>query len=309
MQKIGDVPNAHANEAGEFIEEDKRQGKVGTRIKANWLNTVQRELIAVVETFGGQLDSQNDQQLWETMDRITPIRLKKTAKPLSGVTSVRAMPFYPEIITPTHTLALMVSANTVKIQEGQALLWRGVWKIQTEDYLDEQRTFLLEPSKIYHLRWQPQAGFCLKNLSDPAYNPYFFAEVHAYFDSRYDDLLIARMITDQNAQPMITLLKNKSHLSTHWTTQSIEWWNGVVGNSVYFSYPPMASLSLNWGRTPLAHLWGISGFNLGSTYHVYGNSQLHAFGVRADRYEVRLYCAMQQVKTSDRTIWHVGIRA
>jgi hypothetical protein len=305
MQKIGHIPDSYANPQGEFEEANVDQGIIGTVLKAAWLNTMQRELVSIVETFSNTLDPQNDHQLFEMIDAITPIRFPKT---LEGVEPVCAMPFYPEILTPSNTLAMDISDNQIQIREGQSFVWRGVWKICTEDYSQNLRTFQLEPQKSYHIRWQPQNGFCLKDLADKNYNPAQYSDAHPAFDSQFDDLFIARILMN-NATPAITLLKNMHILQTTWSTSPLSWVVGVQNNQSFDKYSAQGALMLNWGRTPMTHFWGISGFNLGYDYHTVSNSNLHAFGCQADRYEARVYSALQTPKSIDKTSWHIGIIA
>lgn len=66
MQKIGDITSS-ANAAGEFTEGNPAGGTAPTLIKAAWLNTLQRELIAVIEASGLLLDAGNDHQLIEAI--------------------------------------------------------------------------------------------------------------------------------------------------------------------------------------------------------------------------------------------------
>jgi len=63
MHKIGnDTPTADVN--GEF-----RETSTPTDLRANWANTVQRELVAVVEDFAGEtLDPENDTQISDALN-------------------------------------------------------------------------------------------------------------------------------------------------------------------------------------------------------------------------------------------------
>ncbi|WP_230015811.1 hypothetical protein [Pseudomonas chlororaphis] len=62
MKKIGDSTNT-ANGNGEWTEGNPAAGVDATLIKADWLNTLQRELIAVVQGAGINLNPQDDMQL------------------------------------------------------------------------------------------------------------------------------------------------------------------------------------------------------------------------------------------------------
>ncbi|BAV74100.1 side tail fiber domain protein [Pseudomonas chlororaphis subsp. aurantiaca] len=62
MKKIGDSTNT-ANGNGEWTEGNPAAGVDATLIKADWMNTLQRELIAVVQGAGINLNPQDDAQL------------------------------------------------------------------------------------------------------------------------------------------------------------------------------------------------------------------------------------------------------
>ncbi|WP_156162047.1 hypothetical protein [Pseudomonas sp. MRSN 12121] len=62
MKKIGHSTNT-ANAGGEWTEGNPGAGVGATLIKADWLNTVQRELVAVVEGVGLALDPTKDNQV------------------------------------------------------------------------------------------------------------------------------------------------------------------------------------------------------------------------------------------------------
>lgn len=61
MQKIGSL-TATADPQGEFTGGDPGQGTPATIVDPGWLNTVQRELVAIVEAAGLTLDGGNDAQ-------------------------------------------------------------------------------------------------------------------------------------------------------------------------------------------------------------------------------------------------------
>lgn len=62
MQKIGNSTET-ANPSGEFTEGSPAGGTPATLIKASWLNSVQRELLAVLAGAGVELNPQDDTQL------------------------------------------------------------------------------------------------------------------------------------------------------------------------------------------------------------------------------------------------------
>ena len=66
MQKIGDSTTT-ANADGEFTNGNPAAGIESTLIKAEWMNTIQRELIAVVRGGGLELDKSRDDQLLQAI--------------------------------------------------------------------------------------------------------------------------------------------------------------------------------------------------------------------------------------------------
>lgn len=66
MQKIGDSTTT-ANAAGEYIEGSPAAGVDATLIRSEWLNTIQRELIAVVAGAGLVLDTEDDSQVFKAV--------------------------------------------------------------------------------------------------------------------------------------------------------------------------------------------------------------------------------------------------
>ncbi|WP_322091322.1 gp53-like domain-containing protein [Limnobaculum xujianqingii] len=63
MQKIGDIPNTRADANGEFTDGSVAGGVPPTILPAGFFNTVQREMVNVVNGFGLEIDPKNDSQL------------------------------------------------------------------------------------------------------------------------------------------------------------------------------------------------------------------------------------------------------
>lgn len=69
MQKIGDITPT-ANAEGEYREGSAEAGVGPTLIKADWLNTVQRELVNAIVGLGIALDPQDDSQLLKALEKL-----------------------------------------------------------------------------------------------------------------------------------------------------------------------------------------------------------------------------------------------
>lgn len=154
------------------------------------------------------------------------------------------LPIYPEVTTNNGVIAVTApSTGTVRIPASATILHRGI-----RTYTTAQEDFATAVSKTYHLRWNPTDGFALKDLADTGYNPTVAAETNAAFDSSYDDMLVARVVTNSSNVATIANLTNKAVL-----TYSAE--RTVVVNSIT---PSTASgtvndnaVTVNFARTPM----------------------------------------------------------
>ncbi len=149
-------------------------------------------------------------------------------------------PIYPEVLN-TDGRITMVSpgSGVVRIPGGVDFLHRGIGLITTS-----QTDYNTDPSKTYHARWNPIDGFALKDLASPGYNPTALAETNATFDSKYDDMLIARIITNAGNVATIDSLANKDRLFVTFSKNTMEKQAGTWGGL------PALSGAQNWSRTP-----------------------------------------------------------
>ena len=84
MQKIGASTDT-ADSNGEYTEGSAAQGIYPTLLSAEWLNTIQRELVAVVEKSGFTLDSDKDDQVFTAI--MTMIRNGASSFAIDGGTA------------------------------------------------------------------------------------------------------------------------------------------------------------------------------------------------------------------------------
>lgn len=86
MQKIGNITST-ATPAGEFTNGVVSQGIVPTLIDDKWLNTIQRELVKVVEASGLKLDPSDDTQVWQAIKLLSKggIQIATDADIVKGV--------------------------------------------------------------------------------------------------------------------------------------------------------------------------------------------------------------------------------
>ncbi len=119
------------------------------------------------------------------------------------------LPIFPEVLNSDGKIAVSApSTGNIRVPASVNILHRGI-----RTYTTIQTDLPTVASKTYHLRWQVSAGvgtFVLKDLADTSYNPTVAAEGNVAFDSTYDDMLVARIITNSSNVASITPLVNKN---------------------------------------------------------------------------------------------------
>lgn len=169
-------------------------------------------------------------------------------------TQARArLPIFPDVQNAAGTIVVTApSTGTVRVPAGVNFLHRGIFLVTTS-----QTDFPTDPSKTYHLRWNPTDGFVLRDLASGSYNPSTLAENNVAFDSTFDDMLVARVITNSSNVATITNLSNKARLESEQSSTG----SGDAASEVG-SYSN--TFALNWARTPIAVLRGDVGTNSAS---------------------------------------------
>lgn len=152
------------------------------------------------------------------------------------------LPFWPEVQNADGKIGVTAPATgTVRVPGGVPFLHRGV-----SPYNTAQQDFATVASKTYHLRWRPVGGFVLLDLANAAYNPGGLAETNIAFDSQYDDMLVARIITNASNVATITTLVNKVHLGVEGVNAG-----GITSNAGDNLASRTANVSWNLSRTPI----------------------------------------------------------
>lgn len=106
MKKIGDSTNT-ATESGEWTEGNPAAGAAATLLKADWLNTIQREIIAVVLAAGLTLNKNDDSQLSKA------VRALIAAEADSKISSTPQMGYAGAVADiPVSTLGTYASGTT-----------------------------------------------------------------------------------------------------------------------------------------------------------------------------------------------------
>jgi hypothetical protein len=155
------------------------------------------------------------------------------------------LPIFPEVQNTDGVIAVTSpSAGTVRIPGGVTFLHRGIVPVTTI-----QEDFATVANKIYHLRWDPTNEFRLIETGDAVYNPGSLAETNLAFDTKYDDMLVSRVITNAANVATITNLANKTRLA-------VEGNNGGAMTTLFGKNGSerLAQLSWNFSRTPILSL-------------------------------------------------------
>lgn len=157
------------------------------------------------------------------------------------VSQARArLPIFPDVPGNGKITVSVPSAGNVRVDSGFTILHRGIYPVVTGDALDAARTFATVASKVYHLRVNLSTGvYSLNDLAGGPYNPGALAETDSVaFDSKFDDMLIARVVTNGANVPTITTLANKYELL------------GSGQRSVSTTPATTDTYTLDWARTP-----------------------------------------------------------
>ncbi len=163
--------------------------------------------------------------------------------PSSYLTLLQAssrLPIFPEVQNAAgHFGVVSPGAGQVRVPAGVSFLHRGI-----SPYNTSQTDLATDASKAYHLRWNKTDGFTLKDLASGGYNPGTVSESDAKFDTTFDDMLVARVITNSSNVPTITNLVNRDRLflSTRIT--------GTATGNPSGNYNFSTTQSFNWARTP-----------------------------------------------------------
>lgn len=204
------------------------------------------------------------------------------------------LPIFPEVLnTDGRIVVTAPSTGTVRLPGGVDFLHRGIFNVTTA-----QTDFLTDPSKIYHLRWDQVNGFRLIDLASGTYNPTGLVETNPVFDSTYDDMLIARVITNSSNVATITNLSNKQTMlvgATHVGPGAFADSTKPLPNLVGFELaePSMIQnflpVSVNLARRPQVSISAVHDLRMSDVF-IAGAASERNFGVDArSRYVVAAY--------------------
>lgn len=226
-----------------YFDGDVQTGQEGSYPPGRSIEFPQREILAVIEAAGLTPSNSDLTQLLQAIQTI--------AAGVGGDAAVFGLnPVYPQVTVNGGVMSIAASSGQVIVATGQTFIWRGGVSYTTTDFNLAARTFALVASKTYHLRWRYNGGspvlVCI-DTADPTYNPAAKVESHADFDTTFDDMLIARVVTNGANSPTVTALKNLARLSAAPEKLTVEY---NVSDSFIMSQ--RLTGALNWARTPLS---------------------------------------------------------
>jgi hypothetical protein len=249
------APFGSADPNAAYVDRNTPGAVSGSRVPALALEAPQREIAAVIAAAGIEPSNGDFTQLLQAIGNLI-----SAATGGGGdenyvlMTEARTrLPIFPEVLTIDGRLPIASPVpGSVRVPAGYSFLHRGVFNVTTV-----QADFATSANRTYHLRWNKTDGFALRDLADVAYNAGAVAETSPIFDSSFDDMLVAKVVTDGANAPTITTLANKARmtldvtLSGNATIMS----TGVAGANDGASYTN--STAVNWARTPLAVVDGM----------------------------------------------------
>ena len=233
-----------------YFNGNPQAGQKGAIPPAKAIEQPMREILAVILAAGLTPSDTDMTQLLQAINLI--------AAGVGGTPASFALnPVYPEVITNGGVCSISASSGQVVLNTAQQWIHRGGTLYTSSDILLASRTFSTVASKTYHLRWRYNGGtpvLGLYDLADNTYNPAAKAEAHADFDTGYDDMLVARVVTSGANMPTVTALKNLSRLRATFAKETKQ-----SETSGSWAALPKLTGTVNWARTPLPSIRNANG--------------------------------------------------
>lgn len=171
--------------------------------------------------------------------------------PLGLDSVLQLQPIFPEIETGGAVLTLSHATGSLVVgAAGETWLHRGPRRFSINNILLADRTFATAASKTYHVRWHapgtgtatpaatyPHGRFELADLTGAS--P---AETDPSYDTTFDRMLVARVVTNGSNVATITALANRAQLNALFNS---------TGSSTSYasrSSVPRITGTLNWSR-------------------------------------------------------------
>lgn len=266
--KYNPPPGAAAD--APYADGNRNAGIRGSVVPAAAIEYPQRELVNLIGYAGLTPDNADLNQVRKAIEALIAAATGggDTSQFLLVAQAASRLPIYPEIVSADGKMNVSSpAAGTILVPSAVTIMHRGIRPYETGDY-DEatERTFATAASKTYHLRWSPTDGFALKDVADAGYNPTAKPETDASFDSTYDDMLIARIVTNGSNVATITNLANKARLQYQGVVNTgaaiVTTGSGNDGTQLTHTF------TLDFARTPDVIFSGYAGQAGGGLYYV-----------------------------------------
>jgi hypothetical protein len=238
------APFGSADPNAAYVDRNTPGAVAGSKVPALAIEMPQREIVTVIKNAGLTPNKTDPTQLDQAIDqKILAITGGGGDENYVLMTQARVrLPIFPEVMTADGLIPVISpSAGQVRVPAGYEFLHRGIFSVTTV-----QADFATAANKTYHLRWMPSGGFSLRDLADAAYNPTAAAESSRSFDSTYDDMLVARVVTNAGNSPTVTNLVNKNRILLEISEAGSMTSNTGVDDAVR-----TAALVFNLARTPV----------------------------------------------------------
>ena len=261
-------------------------GTKGSIPPAAAIEAPQREIEHVISYFGLTPDALDNQQLRKAIEAaiVALAGSGEVSEYLTMLIARARLPIFPEIQTADGRMNVSSpGAGTILVPPAVTFQHRGIYPVSTSDYPEVDRTFVTVASKTYHLRWAYGEGFSLTDVADAGYNPELLAETDPAFDSTYDDMLIARVVTNSSNVATITNLANKNVLRSSISRAAV-----TIGPlSSVNSGNTRETVDVNFGRTPQFVLNGFA--ETGITSQPSDGSETNIYPEVLNRYTSTIY--------------------
>ena len=166
------------------------------------------------------------------------------------------LPIWPEVQTDDGTFNITSpGAGQARLPADVTFTHRGV-----VNYTTVETDFTLYPSRTYHVRWNPDDGWTAEDLSDTDYNPSALVDTDEAFDTTYDDMIAARLVTNATNTVTITNLANKNRLTYTDTASKV-----LQNTAAAWDTLSDTAVDLNWARTPILYDLSLEGVHSNST--------------------------------------------
>lgn len=237
-----------------YVDGNRSAGIKGSVVPAAAIEFGQRELVHLINFAGLSPDNGDLEQVRKAIQGMIAAATGggDTADYVLLSQARTRLPIFPEILTADGRINVASpGAGSILVPPTVACQHRGIAPFNTSDYSEPARTFATVPSKTYHLRWRPSDGFVMIDLTDAIYNPGGLkAEGDPAFDTTFDDMLVARVVTNAANVATVTNLANKPVLTLNLSKTTYQT-SSNVGSERGPDTAPVQSV--NWSRQPVCH--------------------------------------------------------